>query len=311
MVLKLENTDKVKKKKKINKRTKQLIFYLCLVVLPLVQFCIFYIYVNFSSIMMAFQEFDAETNKYVFAGLKNFEQIYLDWVNMPILKVALKNSIILYVVTLLCMVISTLFSYYIYKKRTFSGLFKIILFLPNIISGLILALIYMYFTERAVPEFVSSFGKTISGLLSDSKTSFVTIIIFNILMSFGTQTLLISGAMEGVSDSITDASQIDGCTPIQEFIHIIVPMIWPTITTFLVVGVAGVFTNQMSLYAFYGENAEYANMTIGYYLYRETLFAGVDRYPYLAALGLVLTVIVVPITYIMKWATNKFGPKTS
>lgn len=310
MVFKLENTNIVKKKK-INKRTKQLIFYICLVALPLIQFCIFYIYVNFSSIMLAFQEFDPDTNKYVFAGLKNFEQIYLDWSNMPILKVALKNSLILYGITLLCMIVSTLFSYYIYKKRAFSGLFKVVLFLPNIISGLILALIFMYFTERAVPDFVSSFGKTISGLLSNSETSLVTIIIFNILMSFGTQTLLISGAMEGISDSITDASQIDGCTPIQEFIHVIVPMIWPTITTFLVVGVAGVFTNQMSLYAFYGENAEYANMTIGYYLYRETLFAGVDRYPYLAALGLVLTAIVVPITYLMKWATNKFGPKTN
>lgn len=310
MVFKLENTNVVKKKK-INKRTKQLIFYICLVALPLIQFCIFYIYVNFSSIMLAFQEFDPDTNKYVFAGLRNFEQIYLDWSNMPILKVALKNSLILYGITLLCMIVSTLFSYYIYKKRAFSGLFKVVLFLPNIISGLILALIFMYFTERAVPDFVSSFGKTISGLLSNSETSLVTIIIFNILMSFGTQTLLISGAMEGISDSIIDASQIDGCTPIQEFIHIIVPMIWPTITTFLVVGVAGVFTNQMSLYAFYGENAEYANMTIGYYLYRETLFAGVDRYPYLAALGLVLTAIVVPITYLMKWATNKFGPKTN
>lgn len=307
----MENTNYVKKKKRISKRTKQLIFYICLIILPLIQFCIFYIYVNFSSIMMAFQEFDPDTNRYVFAGFKNFEQIYLDWSNMPILKTALKNSLILYVITLLCMAVSTLFSYYIYKKRTLSVLFKIVLFLPNIVSGLILALIFMYFTERAVPDFVSKFGKTISGLLSSSKTSFITIIIFNIFMSFGTQTLLISGAMDGVSDSITDAAQIDGCTPLQEFTRIIVPMIWPTITTFLVVGVAGVFTNQMSLYAFYGENAEYANMTIGYYLYRETLFAGVDRYPYLAALGLVLTVIVVPVTYLMKWATNKFGPKTN
>ena len=93
--------------------------------------------------------------------------------------------------------------------------------------------------------------------------------------------------------------------------HITIPMIWPTITTFLIVGVAGLFTNQMCLYSFYGESAEYANMTIGYYLYRETLKAGVDRYPYLAALGLVLTVIVVPLTYLVKWLTNKFGPKTT
>lgn len=299
-----------KKKRLLNRRQKQLIFYICIIALPIIQFCIFYIGVNLNSILLAFKKFDVETGGYVFDGFSNFKKIFSDWNNTPILKVALKNSLILYVVTLLCMCISTLFSYYIFKKRTFAGLYKIVLFLPNIISSLILALIFMYFTERAVPEFVAGFGQTISGLLSNSKTSFPTILVFNVLLSFGTQTLLISGAMEGISDSVTDAAKIDGCSPIQEFTRIVVPMIWPTITTFLIVGVAGVFTNQMCLYSFYGPSAEYANMTVGYYLYRETLNAGVERYPYLAALGIVLTVIVVPLTYLVKWATNKFGPKT-
>lgn len=297
--------------KKLNRRKKQLIFYICIIALPLLQFCIFYIGVNINSILLAFKEFDTNTNQYIFVGFDNFKKIFNDWVNTPVLKVALKNSLIMYVVTLGCMIVSTFFSYYMFKKRTLSGFYKIILFLPNIISGLILAIIYMYFTEKAVPTIASELGKTISGLLSNSKTAFPTIVAFNVLLSFGTQTLLISGAMEGISTSVTDAAQIDGCSPIQEFIHIIVPMIWPTITTFLIVGVAGVFTNQMCLYSFFGGNAEYANMTIGYYLYRETLNAGIDRYPYLAALGIILTLIVVPITYLVKWGVNKLGPKTN
>lgn len=300
-----------KKKPILKKRTKELIFYICIITIPLIQFCIFYIYVNFNSIMLAFQKFDSNTNTYIFAGLENFKKIYNDWVNMPVLKTALKNSIILYGITLLCMVVSIFFSYYIYKKRTMAGFFKIILFLPNIVSGLVLVLIYKYFTERAVPDVIGSFGYTISGLLSNSNTALPTIIAFNILLSFGTQTLLISGTMEGISDSITDAAKVDGCTPIQEFVHIIVPMIWPTLTTFLITGVAGVFTNQMCLYSIYGEHAEYSHITIGYYLYRETLRAGIDKYPYLSALGLVITVIVVPITYLMKWATKKFGPSVN
>ena len=165
-----------KKKRLLNRRQKQLIFYICIIALPIIQFCIFYIGVNLNSILLAFKKFDVETGGYVFDGFSNFKKIFSDWNNTPILKVALKNSLILYVVTLLCMCISTLFSYYIFKKRTFAGLYKIVLFLPNIISSLILALIYMYFTERAVPEFVAGFGQTISGLLSNSKTSFPTIL---------------------------------------------------------------------------------------------------------------------------------------
>ena len=301
----MKNTQK---KMKLNKRTKQLIFYISVIALPFIQFLIFYVYVNFSSIILAFQEFDPNTNRYIFAGLENFKQIFIDWNSMPVLKVALKNSLILFVVTIMCMFLSILFSYYIFKKRTFSGFYKCILFLPNIVSGLVLVLIYKYFTERAVPDVMSSFGHTIFGLLSDSKTAFPTIIIFNVLLSFGTQTLLISGTMEGISDSIIDAGKVDGCTPVQEFFHIIVPMIWPTLTTFLLTSIAGVFTNQMCLFAIYGENAEFSHMTIGYYLYRQTLKAGIDSYPYLAALGLIITFIVVPITYLTKWASKKFGP---
>ena len=40
---------KVKKKKLLTRRKKQLIFYICLVAIPIIQFCIFYIGVNLNS----------------------------------------------------------------------------------------------------------------------------------------------------------------------------------------------------------------------------------------------------------------------
>ena len=100
----------IKKRKKLKRRTKRLIFYTLLIILPLIQFCIFYIGVNFSSIMLAFKKFSAETNRYVFAGFTNFVKIYNDWNSSPMLAVALKNSLIIYGVSLLCLVLSTMFS---------------------------------------------------------------------------------------------------------------------------------------------------------------------------------------------------------
>ena len=66
----VENTKK--KKKLLNRKKKQLIFYICIVALPILQFCVFYIGVNFNSILLAFKTFDADTNKYVFDGFNNF-----------------------------------------------------------------------------------------------------------------------------------------------------------------------------------------------------------------------------------------------
>ena len=42
-----------------------LIFYIAIIALPIVQACIFYIGVNFNSFLLGFQEYNVETFKYV------------------------------------------------------------------------------------------------------------------------------------------------------------------------------------------------------------------------------------------------------
>ena len=48
------------------------IFYACMVALPLTHFAIFYIYVNFNSILMAFQTYDKATGSFVFGNNDQF-----------------------------------------------------------------------------------------------------------------------------------------------------------------------------------------------------------------------------------------------
>ena len=48
---------KANKKRRFGKEQREFIFYLCLVALPLAQFCIFYIGVNFNSILLTFRNY--------------------------------------------------------------------------------------------------------------------------------------------------------------------------------------------------------------------------------------------------------------
>lgn len=59
----------IPKKKTIfnnKKRRGQFIFYWCLVIIPLVQFILLYICVNFRSILFAFQKYDFTNSVYVY-----------------------------------------------------------------------------------------------------------------------------------------------------------------------------------------------------------------------------------------------------
>jgi len=114
--------------------------------------------------------------------------------------------------------------------------------------------------------------------------------------------------MSEISESITEAAQLDGITPFKEYLFIAMPMIYPTLVTFLIVNVVGIFTSQMQLFGFFGTDADYSLYTIGYMLYSGIKKASTSEYPYLAALGLFFTIISVPFTLIVKKILNKFDP---
>ena len=295
-----------------NKKRKKWVFYTSMVTLPILQFLVFYIYVNFNSIVLAFQKYDYSQGAYIFSRIDNFKQVFYDFQHVNYLQHAFKNSFLLYFFSLLFgSTLAVLFSYYIYKKRLGSEVFKVILFLPSIISSVVLVIMFNYFVERAIPFFVKKlFDIKISGLLSkDLNTAFIVLVFYNIWIGFGPQMLMYSGAMNNISDEIIESAHLDGVNPIKEFLFIVFPLIWKTFTTFIIVGIAGIFTNQMNLFSFYGPSADFQLYTIGYYLYKaiQSNRTTLDVYPYLSAMGITLTIAVIPVTVLVRYCMNKFG----
>jgi ABC-type sugar transport system permease subunit len=163
---------------------------------------------------------------------------------------------------------------------------------------------FKYFVEGAVPElFNLKFG-----LLGNANTKLGTIIFYNVWIGFGTQVLMYSGAMSGIDPSIMEAARLDGASPIREFFSVILPLIFPTVQTFLVTGVATILINQINLVAFDGLWASPQYITVGYYLFSKAEAATNYELPVLATYGVCLTLIAAPLTLLTRWALDKFGP---
>ncbi len=292
------------------------IFYWSILAFPLLQFLIFYVGVNLNSFALAFQNFDYSGNGYTFVGFdnlfKNFLDVFKEFQEAKFLQTAVWNSVLVFVLGLVIgLSLGLLFSYYIYKKCALSKFYKVILFLPYIISSITLVIIYKYFVEQAVPEVVLKiFNIEMDGLLSNQNTEFGAILFFTIWTGFGVQTLIYSSSMSGISNEIVEAAKIDGITPLKEFLLIDIPIIAPTISVFVVSSVATLFVNQMNLFNFYGVEAPYGIYTIGYYIYRGVSAAGttLSDYPYYAAFGLIMTMITIPITLLVRKVMNKLDP---
>lgn len=305
--------ERKKKRLGVTKMEKRYLpFYIALMAIPVLQFCIFYIYVNFNSIVMAFQSHDTLTGEVKFS-LANFKKIASEFQDGS-MWIYLKNSFIAYAVGILIMPLTLFFPYYIYKKYPLSGLFKVLLFLPSIISNMALVVIFTKIIDNWLPTFLWSLNnyqgaRPESLMAQGSATVFPTLVFFGVFIGFGGSVLMYTGAMSQVSPSIVEAAHLDGANTWQEFYHVILPSIFPTISTFLITGVAGIFTNQLSLFSFYGPKAILEHRTLGYYIF--TLVqsgASQNDYSYAAAIGLISSAVLIPTTFLVRYLLEKFGP---
>jgi len=309
---------KVRKKKANSfgsiKNKKDLFFYIAMLIFPLTQLLLFYFVVNGNSILLAFKAYDGEKNIF-FWTTQTFKDAFNILSSETIMIRRFVNSLIMYGINLaLILPFALLFSLYIYVKKPANKFFRLMLFLPSIISPIIMTMLFSYFVDRAFPELMLKvFNINAIGLLSDLKSQFKTILFYNVLISFGMQILMFSNAMSGINQSIIESADVEGASLLQKFWYIVLPSIWPTLTVFIVVGVAGIFTNQLNLVGFFGSSANVNIQSLGYYLYAETLHAtnlpgGIAKYPLLAAFGIIFSLIAIPLTLLVKVLLEKFGP---
>lgn len=289
------------------------VFYVCAMAVPILQFLIFYVGVNFNSILMAFQKYDTTTGTSMWAGFDNFTTAFADLMKGDRLKYLLTNSLLYFVISVaVIMPLSLMFAYYIYRKMKLSGFFKVILFLPSVISGMIFVLLFSNFADRVIPSFFELIGmQNVEGLFANVATRRGTLIFFNIWISFSSSILLYLNTMSQIPEPRIEAAQIDGASSWRTFVSIVLPSVWPTIVTFFIISMAAFASNQAYLFSFWGDNADPEMQTLGYYMYELVMKQGTTRADYniAAAVGLCFTAIIAPLTIVVRKLLLKFGPR--
>jgi len=127
---------------KIKNPLKVKIFIVCMLALPLLQFCIFTIYVNIDGIIMAFQSVNLDTNELEFVGLGNFQKFFKNFVSWDkdTFWHTIGNSFGYWPVTYLISIpLQLAAAYFLYKKVHASGFIIVMIFLPNLIPPAVLA----------------------------------------------------------------------------------------------------------------------------------------------------------------------------
>lgn len=304
----MENANIKRKSHAQTQKKRDVVFIWSIITLPLISWLLFYVYLNFNMVLLAFQEYDVNALTYKFSGFTQFGRFLKDLFSEPILGGAAKNSLIVYGIGWLQMPLTILVSFCIYKKIYGASIFRVILFLPSIISGIVWVLVYKYIIEYAFPIVFTGIEMS---LLVDSATNFGTIIAYGIWLGFAGNMVLYTGAMSRVPVSLVEYGKLDGLSGIKEFWYLTLPLIFPTVAVFITTGVVGIFSNSLNLYSFYGSGAPAETYTFGYYFFIMVFGnkSSVAEYPYASAAGLMFTLIAAPLTLGMRWFLNKITPE--
>ncbi len=288
-----------------SKNRREFWFALGIVAVPILWWAWTFVYTTSDSIALAFKTWDYGEAKYVFTGFDTFKRTFSElFSGGNLVNTALVNSVLLWLVQLLIAIpIAVIVSFALYKNVYFSGAFKIILFLPQIISSMVWILAFQFILNKL------GLG---SLLKADSNVSKYTLLFYSLWLGFAGNMVMYTGAMSRVPPSLVEAGHLDGMTDLKEFWYIVIPLIFPTLSVILITCVMSIFTITIPAFSFFGYKEltyESSNhlYTFGLYTFMKGL-GDKDNIPVISALSMITCIIAAPVTLGVKSLLNKIGP---
>lgn len=268
---------------------------------PVISWLLFYWYVNFSSFVGAFKDVSGNWSFDNFAEV--WESIFYPPAELgrDSLAVAFLNTVAYFLVDIFVKYpIQLVVCYFIYKQILGYKFFRYVFYLPAIISGVVLVNVYRAFIAPSGPigEIVKSLGVEMPELLGSPDTATGAIMGYVIWTCVCGNMLLICGAMNRIPVEVMEAARLDGIGPAREFVRIILPLIWPTLSTLIVLTCTGFLNSSGPLLLFGVDSYSMGTTTVNYWIFEKVYMNGTlnsMNYNLVSAAGLLLTVATVPV----------------
>lgn len=206
-----------------------------------------------------------------FIGLRNYQALASD----PSLRLALRNNFVFAGISLVGMVGLGFFLAVIIERRVRGWqLFKVAWFLPVIISGTVIALLWgriydpVYGPVNLILRSVG-LGGLARSWLADPRWSLYAAIVMNIWQYSGLAMIILLAAMEDIGPDIHDAATLDGVNWWQRVRYVIYPLVRPVLGVVIMLKLINSFKTFDSIYVLTGGGPGESSTVLGILLYTQ------------------------------------------
>ncbi|MBR4943253.1 MAG: sugar ABC transporter permease [Clostridia bacterium] len=286
------------------RKTQRIIFIVGMLALPLLQWLIFFVFVNINTITMSFQ--DQRPGAAPGFSLVNYRNFFMDLRSTKKFVYAIRNSLLFGLNDFFLLFISLVLAYFFYKKIRWSSFFRIIFFLPSIISIVIFITAYQnMFNMGVIDSMLNTFGiKELPDWFANTSPWLVPLIMLYCLwVGTGYNVLIMGGAMGNLPEDVMEYSRLEGVNYFHEFFRVVIPMIWPTVMVGVLGSITIMFTLflQVDLMTVNGGTTGQA-MTVAYMINGYVKSRDLGR---ASTYGVIFTIIAMPIIILIRKALDK------
>ncbi len=210
--------------------------FLVLCVAPAVLlYLIFMILPTLNVFRMSLFERGAYSPKETFVGLANFQALMKDAKFIT----SMQNTILLIVtVTIITFFFAIVFAAILTREKIRGqNFFRIIFYIPNILSVVVIAGIFsaIYKPENGMLNSILSLlsGQTVMVLWKDQPMVIVSIIIAMVWQAIGYYMVMYMASMAAVPVTLYESAGLDGAGRLTQFFQLTLPLIWTNIRTTL------------------------------------------------------------------------------
>lgn len=249
-----------------------------MILAPMIGFIAFTLFPMIISFIVSFNELHSYNMKYMeFCGLDNYKKIFaigeFKDIQMPLsLWDAIKNTLLFSLCVPVNLVTAIFLANIISKKLPGSKFMRVILFMPQICSGVAVTLMWQWLFEDnfgVINTALASMGLSKVHWLTLPRPFTVAVLIIS-LWQHGTNVIILESAFLNVNKSVQEAARIDGANEFQVFWKVTFPALTPSIFYLAVMWLLAALQEQtvMQIITTNGVGPGNRAVTLVYYIYR-------------------------------------------
>lgn len=238
-----------------------------------------------------------------YVGLDNFRRLFMDRLFWK----AIFNTLKFLAIHIpLQIVIALALAYFLNEKIFMRGFFRASFFLPVVISGVVVTILWqqLFGLETGLlNRLLTGLGLGRVEWLSNPRLAMASIAVMATWKNVGLYVILFMVGLQTVPRAYYEAAEVEGATAWQQFRHITLPAINPTIFMVVILSTIGGFSLFIEPYIMTDGGPLNTTLSAMLYIYKQAF--GYYQMGYSATLGLFFAMLIMMVVAIQKFAIEK------